>query len=80
MKHTPTPWRVTERSGGPSGYDVMCGTIRMAASQREREAAHIVKCVNAHDELVAALREIAMDSTDENARDIARAALAKVQQ
>jgi hypothetical protein len=44
-------------------------------------AAHIVKCVNAHDELIAALRDIARmpEGDEESAQAVARAVLAKVQ-
>jgi hypothetical protein len=64
-KHTPTPWWFDDR------WDNFCngcvidgqGTQRIAAAfymggtQAARDnAAHIVRCVNAHDELVAALQ------------------------
>jgi hypothetical protein len=39
-KHTPTPWRV-----GDAGFTV-------APCKSKANAAHIVKCVNLHDELV----------------------------
>ena len=56
--HTPTPWEYKKLVG-----DV--GKLIRPHSEQEYlsiapaiDAAHIVACVNAHDELVAALREI----------------------
>ena len=62
VKHTPTPWVL-----GPNGLDIRDGkhedkivTVdyvdHIASEQQEANAAHIVKCVNAHDGLVEALR------------------------
>lgn len=54
-KHTPTPWdRMGDliiRVEGPASFDV-------AKVDSEANAAHIVKCVNLHDELVEALSEL----------------------
>jgi hypothetical protein len=68
MSHTPTPWRegrpgavvadtpIPEMSGSDAvayyGGHLVCESV--TSSNR----AHIVKCVNAHDELVAALSAI----------------------
>lgn len=76
MKHTPTPWLVTQsgacetliRAEGPHGKKIAStfvssygGTNRdsyiRGIKTNEANAEHIVKCVNAHDELVAALKE-----------------------
>lgn len=67
-QHTPGPWRTAAwsshgttsiLSGGPglrnTIYVAECSTS-LGSELDEANAAHIVKCVNAHDELVAALR------------------------
>ncbi len=63
-KHTPTPWRV-EGLAGPYPCEVYGTTFRGArqliarcsgAKVRDGNAAFIVKAVNAHDDLVEALR------------------------
>jgi hypothetical protein len=96
-KHTPTPWRfeVVGSAGDYSNPVDVCEIAteykRIAEYVNESDAAHIVRCVNAHDELVAALTKIAQwdhpshpvfentpVSVDALA-NIARAALAKVQ-
>jgi hypothetical protein len=70
-KHSPTPWRidadvnadetaiVCSREGG----DIVALSPgiegwELSAELWPANAAHIVKCVNLHDELVAALREV----------------------
>jgi hypothetical protein len=62
-QHTPTPWMVEEdgegvqtisRGGGRDG-DIVTN-IRYADSRGKADAAHIVKCVNAHDALLEAVR------------------------
>ena len=56
-KHTPTPWHFSTGIGGAVIYnDVTLAKIPMDAHAWEANAAHIVKCVNSYDELVAALR------------------------
>lgn len=68
-RHTPTPWRVTRRHYkslphlvGPNGRYVMNaaprGTYHRSEVLQVADAEHIVRCVNAHDELVAALRAV----------------------
>lgn len=64
-KHTPTPWK---RSGANTIHGPDCivafvgGTereVKMHSGERwEADAVHIVRCVNSHDELVAALADI----------------------
>jgi hypothetical protein len=85
--HTPTPWH-------EGRYGVCADTTgygrthaQVALCENPADSAHIVRCVNAYDELVAALEEIdrialshpyaAMTCGD--VANIARAALAKVQ-
>lgn len=99
-QHTPTPWHSYEKAGMPTellvrwrvGDPQFCvAGIALSGDSRidEANAAHIVSCVNAHDALVAALREIAgrpehepSDYEGAHERDeivaIARAALAEV--
>jgi hypothetical protein len=62
-KHTPTPWAAygTTLSTRAEGPRSLIGTTDPLRHHEEEEqnaanAAHIVKCVNAHDELVAALK------------------------
>lgn len=68
-RHTPTPWRVTRRHYkslphlvGHNGRYVMNaaprGTYHRSEVLQVADAEHIVRCVNAHDELVAALRSL----------------------
>lgn len=91
--HTPTPWHAAGVTVyAPAGHTARatvadttcCGS--MTRAEDEANAAHIVRCVNAHDELVAALRVIAGCEASEIANpekglrvcaNIARAALAK---
>ena len=79
-KHTPTPWKheLDNRISSDGMIFVKCFD--------DNDAAHIVKCVNAHDELVAALEQIHLYSvglaeptrTEIDIFDIARSALEKV--
>lgn len=94
-QHTPTPWqslgdviypdpRLTGKKEG-NDWIADCRTARGA-----NDGEHIVRCVNAHDELVAALRSatasleqfVKLGRIPENNQGLreARAALAKVQQ
>lgn len=91
--HTPTPWRYCKTNGSPtSGQHMIAGSkpgylaeIRDCGSgDVSANAAFIVRACNAHDELVAALRDIARtDRTTKTSAadlaDIARAALAKAE-
>lgn len=100
VKHSPTPWRVRSSDktivGGDESVVGDFGPCIVGPDHEgEGNAAHIVKCVNAHDELVAALREVVAKVGDYEGmgplggtpfwylvavRDVARAALAKVAQ
>lgn len=83
--HTPTPWVYSTATDGTCSiwcdHDVK--VIGRAAT--ETNAAFIVRAVNSHDELVAALRKVSagispdMDSKDcDYLRGLIRAAFAKV--
>lgn len=60
-EHTPTPWRVHNRTaiigGGRHGFigDLQRSTNSAVA---DADAAHIVRCVNAHDALTARVAEL----------------------
>jgi hypothetical protein len=62
MKHTPTPWHVGSKVPNyiyaRDGLDIIAQCDSANESTRAEEnanAAHIVRCVNAHDALIAAL-------------------------
>ena len=59
MKHTATPWEVY----GNAWYGIKSDNIRIAAifglEEEQANAAFIVKACNAHDELLAALKDAA---------------------
>lgn len=62
QNHTPTPWEVgkygrvqAESSSGPLSSIVVSGFTLTGGVEAESNARHIVKCVNYHDRLVAAL-------------------------
>ena len=59
MNHTPTPWTQDDRRIlDPQGRQIaVCHSDFIGKVSGAQDAAHIVKCVNAHDELVAALRQ-----------------------
>lgn len=83
QQHTPTPWTVSLADGKAIGQ-TDSGDELVYANSRE-DAAFIVRAVNAHEELVAALRacEAYMSTAPIfdgylKAVDAARAALAKV--
>jgi hypothetical protein len=64
MKHTPTPWvawkdtyiyrigHMFNRPDGEVACDIVASTTTPEVSTQAENAAHIIKCVNAHDELV----------------------------
>lgn len=62
-QHTPTPWKCAARPG-PCGTHLLCIAsandllIADIWGGSEANAAFIVRAVNAHDELVAALRGV----------------------
>lgn len=62
-KHTPTPWKCVDGDIGnettKEGVVFHEGIYGKTVEQAEANAAHIVRCVNAHDGLVRALRTIA---------------------
>ncbi len=62
MSHTPTPWHLTEHS---NGFAIKSQDTLIANIQYDHEtpltatvdnAAHIVRCVNVHNQLVDALK------------------------
>lgn len=62
-KHTPTPWKIENWHGdtqiiGPEGSLICIDTTYYPVAPSEEDMAHIVKCVNMHDELVEALKDI----------------------
>lgn len=71
-KHTPTPWKAVDirrpeagRYGDKEGWDIWHedGKLVVALSPNagacgEADAKHIVQCVNSHDQIVEALKEI----------------------
>ncbi len=60
-KHTPTPWKTIPRANG--SLDILGGEIGYwLATATEHNAAHIVRCVNAHAALVDALRGLMVPS------------------
>jgi Tat protein secretion system quality control protein TatD with DNase activity len=63
--HTPTPWKVGDKYHAdiyqqiPSGQGSRIASCMAYLTGNEAyNAAHIVHCVNAHDELVAALQDV----------------------
>lgn len=92
---TPTPWEVTRSPDyecidsisafalGPIA-NLYHGTEGLSKSDQQANAAHIVKCVNHHDELVAVINEL-IESEGvalpmRSALDKARAILAKLEE
>lgn len=82
--HTPTPWYARfngyywDIRNGPELYDPCVAQVVGVndVSGGQANAEHIVKCVNAYDQLVAALQNIAMDRYGRNDhQDAARIAL-----
>lgn len=73
IKHSPTPWAVAtnpggpmdqpafppivDASGNPHGEDIVAMPLGNSETV-QANAAHIVKCVNLHEELVDALQEL----------------------
>jgi hypothetical protein len=61
--HTPTPWIVNGKSieygeGLSGGLVAACVEDVFGNSIDDADMAHIVRCVNAHDDLVAALKDL----------------------
>lgn len=73
-EHTPTPWKVEhghmQQNIGirywqiTDGQDAICNNQFCCAEDSEANAAHIVKCVNMHDELVEVLELARRDLAD----------------
>jgi hypothetical protein len=83
--HTPTPWFIVANHTKDQ-YEFVGGKdqcLLAGHSSHQPDAQHIVRCVNAHDDLIAALQDIAQqtcppDSIGYAMAQKARAALAKV--
>lgn len=58
-KHRQTPWKRSYRSDFADGAIIRSADDAFVCGGKSEDIAHIVKCVNAHDGLVQALREIA---------------------
>lgn len=60
--HTPTPWRVYDHMPNciedAMGNDVFAQAMNKGSERNEANAAFIVQACNAHDALVAALRDV----------------------
>lgn len=77
VKPTARPWR----AGGVNqqrGVQICADDRIVGHASSTANVAHIVHCVNLHDELIEALEEIASIDHSHRAARIARAALAKV--
>lgn len=55
-EHTPTPWKVEKSGVIMDMHEAVVGTLLERPTQ-SANAAFIVRAVNAHDDLVAALKE-----------------------
>lgn len=84
-KHTPTPWRVSENAYGC--FHIMHGEGRASSvvaggndhnTLSGSDAAHIVKCVNMHDELVGALKDISRITKGDIGLDSKASAVARL--
>ena len=81
-KATPRPW-IAYKEG--IGWGIECAdhyriawVVSEPGTRAADDAALIVSAVNAHDELVAVLRQLVEHPGSHNATEAARAALAKV--
>src|SRR3974390_1068558 len=90
-KHTPGPWRIEDHSDVTDSDESLVTHGVGIADEADANPAHIVRCVNAHDELVAALDMLMDSATEPGVMDVdewkahqkraiaaGRAALAKV--
>jgi hypothetical protein len=65
--HTPTPWTTgisSNKKNGDAWRDILAdwqGKPLYLGEAQKDDAAHIVRCVNAHDDLVAALAAVIND-------------------
>ncbi len=76
-EHTPTPWKV-----GYLGREIVSSVdTSVGKAYWKQDAAHIVKCVNMHDELVEALKRVAESGEfscfNDEAWDVVNVALKK---
>lgn len=71
--HTPTPWRYFKQGDGTRFHLTARTSDKPGNSfddfgqidiQHEANAAHIVRCVNAHDQLIEALQALVDDDAD----------------
>ena len=82
--HTPTPWRATKINGKRDCLvNALGGRITYFDDDAVRAMEHAASCVNAHDKLVAALRDLLTycdkgDPSYAQGRQNARALLAEV--
>lgn len=56
--HTPTPWEARTGKAAHACIYVQGTDHDVAIGMRPDDAAHICRCVNAHDKLVAALEDV----------------------
>jgi hypothetical protein len=76
-KHTPGPLHMRPSTYEPEAFDIVAPNIgAIGIVKHVADAARIVKCVNSHDELIAALQYIATGGEDWN--DCVRRARAAV--
>ena len=80
VAHTPTPWRVafdpTVIVGERQGYECELGGMYGDDAEASANAAHIVRCVNAHQALVDALKLfVAMDKCNYELETMRRSGL-----
>ena len=83
-KHTATPWRVSKmKDGGFRVVQAYAPIGQITCIRNGDNAAHIVRCVNAHDELVKALEFVMADENSQLDYEcilILQAALAKAKE
>jgi hypothetical protein len=59
MPHTPTPWIAHDANVfAGSNCIAICDTDNAPVARMQANATHIVRCVNAHDALVAVVRAV----------------------
>lgn len=80
VKHTPVPWGIEQTEGrnwiGPMRpndgkvdrivfWNDRGGEVKPnVAAQRDADAAHVVRCVNCHDDLLAACRPVLAEANE----------------
>lgn len=95
VKHTPTPWHLHDMEmatvcGPDNLFIALCEAVSRRHMEGKENAAFIVRAVNAHDDLAAALKETlralevadpagSMGSNSSLSKQVARAALAKAE-